>query len=1257
MNKKIVFSMSLLSTFAVNLSAYDFCSDINNNGCKELLLGISNKSNENNRLSNCLNANSPDSGNERGRWSYDDCTKLRKSNDNFAIQCYQGRATPLATNPSEFHKVNLMMDRSKARYDALRSCGIQHYDSRKYTLCKFNDQARSDCKDFIKKYDSLVRRTLSGSQGTCNAILSAEAYDLGYYEAKTMINIDDYHNYLKYQLGSSQYYAMFKLEAPINLQEQNQVYFIAEPKFDVSSNTKIVQDTFKEFTTNTTGRIEVSSNADKTYTRALIYMTEQYDAEWQVDNFAKYVVGNKAVEQWFKGFDYLIWGTGVNGKFSGTDENKVLQINEYNFSGAQGAGNIYEHFVNYSKKQKDYEYIFLKNSRITPMANTTYDDYSENKREGGNLGGPSKCYNFDLQEYKSTYLRSNFFDYQNKNYYVVNDGAVGDGKQPKQYTFSIHKTFGSTKGIFEEGKTSKFSINVRPSFDNSSPHEYNTTNRAGGIYNAINFKFYADADKLFVTDTTRNHNRNTTKALRVSNLDDVYIALQNQGKPIPVRKDGTRYYITKYTMTKKLLSDANGPASNAKEETVNDRIIELKPKEGIDGLGLVFSQKSFYDLVGITKKDLDSGKLYEITFKIDIIVDDNGFYTRPLFEKNSERIVSGKQEGDFRIIVGKGQMPKVNFGTAYNPKDSDKVIKDNKKSPDTQIAGKIYTRTNNQDIYLGFNIPTKAYNEQFVRFLNNDGKDLDVVAYDEYKQLNTKNGKCDGYYPTTNPLVIKLKNKLSVGQDYRLRYEIAEYDGVTEECIPLGDNTSNSFSIRPESIEYKVNSLEKFDKNAGKVDSKYTDNNVTFTSNKDDRFGIGVAELRVSDSKAKELKFYLEDENSNQLKAPSKNPYFANFSSNGEFKIKTVFPMVTDAKIVFAENKFTINDLKEELCTNNDDALDIASANKIDKNGKINCQTPGNELQVNFIANEELGFAYNEKLGLKRDKLNILAFSDDDNDQLLFPVQLQNKVNDGRMDKYFYKKYTSDTASVTYEFNTLNINSANFNKRVINVEANLPITSNTNIYFNISGLNTQGFDTKLAALNKDEKLSGYDESLFDASEFGKVKLSLRYPKKTNNIFNQLPKFVITNKSKASFNINGTIMERTLDKNYDVAFTALKFKDISCKPSKTTNCFKDSISLGKVQFVYFDETNKEKAIKTKDNSVTSRVVYDGNLIDLASNVDYVADYGTKITTLDYQFDKKYTNQTYVKDSIKVVPTKGNSYLDANVSFTIEVDSRK
>ena len=175
-----------------------------------------------------------------------------------------------------------------------------------------------------------------------------------------------------------------------------------------------------------------------------------------------------------------------------------------------------------------------------------------------------------------------------------------------------------------------------------------------------------------------------------------------------------------------------------------------------------------------------------------------------------------------------------------------------------------------------------------------------------------------------------------------------------------------------------------------------------------------VAELKVSDSKGSVKKFYLEDKNSvqlNQVGSKVTSRTFVDFNkTNGNFDIKTVFPLVTDAQIAFSENKFTIGDLEQDLCVNSNAAVDIANANNINSDGKINCQTPGNELTVNFVADETLGLQIDNTNTAIRPYLtntnfiNYVPFSDNDSERLALPLQLSNK----NTNNYFYKKFAND---------------------------------------------------------------------------------------------------------------------------------------------------------------------------------------------------------------------------------------------------------
>lgn len=1273
MNKKIVFSLAVLSAFSYVNAAYveDDCSNNKNskfNQCAkdrwQFKLGNPNSQDHIANFDSCVKAYDPNTGDERGRNSFDKCTRIGKAHDNFYVQCINKNGVPLAERSEDFHMINLLSDKFKAKYDALRVCTIQHFDSRRYDICKYFDQARNDCgkNDFVKKYYELIDRTLKANPSDyCKDILKQELDDVKLYREKGIKrSIVDYPVYFPYSLPGI-----------IQIRKNNIQNFEVEAKFNVRTNKKVIQDYYKEFVTDTTGRIEVESNAANTYTRTLIYFLEQPDVEWQVENFAKYIVGNDAIHGWSKGLGWLDWGS-ADGKVVDSDNNRIVFIDGRTFEGAQGAGNVYSHFLNYRNSElakrgnenervefikKIYEYTFLKNSRVRPITSNYFRDYENNYREGGNLGGPSKCYNYDLQQFKSEYSRASYFDYQNLNDFVFNDGGtagIGAQAQPRHYTFSIHKTFDNTKGIFEEGKNTKFSINVRPSFDNTSPfYDNNPTGNEGGIYNSIKLKFYADADSLFITDTANQDNRNLSKPLKVSDLDNVYIALQNHGDSIPVRNAGTKYYLSQFTMSKKQISGPDGAVDGKIINIERTEPIELKIQEGINGLGLKFDKDAFYRLVDISKKEIEDGKTYEITFKIKTIIDDNGFYRRPLFEEDSNRIIKGKQLGEMKIILGHGQMPALSFGTAYTNVNNGNIINGNQIAPNVEIANQIYTRTNNQSIYLGIkkaNVPTLY--RQYIRFLDIDNNPLKVKVYGANGKLLDKNNECQGYFPLENKMVLEL-GKLSVGQNYKLSYEVAEYDTIDEACNILGQRYSNEFTIRPEKIEYKVSGKSEFEKNAGKVDSKFTDNNVIFTSNmKDNRFGIGIAELRVAyaDTVKGVKTFNLEDTNTNLLnKVNDTTTSFVDFDkTKGDFAIKTIFPMVTDAKILLAENKFTHEDLKKGLCNNNDRALYKDEANKIELDGKINCQTPGNEISVNFIASQSFGL---EKDSIGRDIranvtntnfINYVPFSDLDNERLRIPLQIAN-TNNG---SYFYKKYDSD--SVKTELNLTYAEEPNdLTKVIISATSDLDVKTISKNEFELSGLNKK-FDDKLAALDIANKLSSYDIGDFDAKNFAKLEYKIGYPKTSSGKPNLEKEFVISNAdSKITFaSGKEEFKDNILNKPYRFAYTGLFFKDIRVS-SKSANDYNiESKNAGLLKYI------ENKSFKPVEGHYINNfnTLYNSAI----SSFNLISDYSrSSLAGNKYEIPNNLKHNQYVKDTIRFdIKDPAYKYLDSFSTFTIE-----
>lgn len=1067
--------------------------------------------------------------------------------------------------------------------------------------------------------------------------------------------------------------------------------FYARMHYNFSKTTKsnngrdvyapIIQEVFQEYSTNTTGRIKLDVNVIKENNNnwhsrgVLVYLTEQLNLNeaWKYDskenkifNFGDYFIGNRFYTGNYN-VNYDTHNVIYYPLKSGNTFQTMLPNKAYNnFLSAMKDGD-----GNYkNEKIKRYsEQLLLKNTRVSPKVGNNNWNQPEYEREYQDkyYGGLTKCYTFDIKALTSPILRIGYFKFNNellKNPNVSYIDSVTSGLG--HFYYSIHKTNGDRAGIYEEGKTIVYSINARPSKTPTGGMS-GDNNTAGHVDVGFTYDFYPDANIVFMTDMANQSSRNTEMELRVKDLNQVYIALQNnlisqdgKAKDIPIRPDGTKYYLTNFIMTKQQIANKDGELKNQQTTTIQGQRVELEQVPGINALGLRFvkdknGHNPFYNLLGIAQDEIDNGNVYKITFKAYNINDVYGGYERPLFQVSGADIIKGNEPLGFTIILGKGQMPKVNFGTAYNSHEVNGKIVDGKVLDTTDIADKIYTRTNNQEIYLGFS-PEKSYSlyQQYVRFFDKDKNELkNIEVYSKSGKIGISSNGCKGYYPISDKMVVKLKDKLKVGQGYKFSYEVAEYDNYNNICDTLGEKSSNEFTIRPDEIKYEVSGSKSFDKNAGKTDSKFVDNNVIFTSNiKDDKFGIGIAELRVSNTSGIVKTFNLEDKNANLLNKVEATTSFVDFDkTKGDFAIKTIFPMVTDAKILLSEYKFSHEDLKEGLCNNTNKALYKDDANKIELDGKINCQTPGNEISVNFIANQALDL---EKNNVNRDIspfvknphfINYVPFSDSDTERLIVPLQISN-INDGN---YFYKKFDNDNAKVNFEI-VYKVKPQDESKMILSANSDtLKVTANSaKGEFNIAGLNDP-FDAKLDALDTSKKLSEYNEADFNARDFAKIGFSIGYPKTKADGSPRLEReFIITDvKSVVDF-AKGlkANKDKVLLNEYTFAYTGLFFKDISVNNASVKNYVISSANAGLLKYV--ENKGFEK--------IESKFINDFNgLYNNAINAfNLISDYShASLKKNEYVIPSKLEDNQYVKDTIRFdIRDSAYKYLDSFSTFTIE-----
>ncbi|MBT0880139.1 hypothetical protein [Campylobacter sp. 2018MI27] len=1286
MNRKIVFSLVLLSAF----------SYANAENRTPLQIGIASgdtPQRHQGHLDKCVDLKTSN----RTVDGLNDCTKLRKFNDDIYFHCKADSNVGLTEHSSYFHLINILTQKGdvvknpeKVRYEALRQCGVSYFDARMYSAYKMAVKYTpySEASSFVNSYrDNVIKKKLadSNTKEVCKKVLEAELNYINNYAGKSLDDID-----------YDPYYSAVGFKAPV-VQEliNNKEYGIGNINLKSSlknRDKKIVQDFYKEFKVNTTGRVVVSSSPTYKNSQYLVYLLDQNEFAgsngWVYRNFSN-IVGdrtNASDVSGMKGCSSLSNGSLTTHSIASWDTNKLIFVNEnYNNSVVLGVCDVYNKYLelnnnpNIFAKNRALEAIILKNSKIKPYSSNDYfADYNDNaagNRVNDYAGGVSKCYNYDLENYSSYLSRAYYFDWRNELDYRKDDAKE---IARRNYMFSIHKPNDTHKGIFDsEGSTYNFSVNVRPSLQYlpSNTDENNT------IVTNLRVKFIPDADYYQITNEANQTDKKDSKPLKVTNLDDVYIALNNYKTPFnaedrKANNISVKYYLTSFQLTKQRMADANGAVDSKAEVISTNEHFELVQKENITGFGLKFTKDTFKKLAKIDDNDLLKGNVYKFTFKpLEImeqitetnreeecpktsgncvVKDVTRSYLRPMFQASGVDIVKGAPKGSVEIILGHSEMPNgINFGTAYNNIDATKILENNKIASNTKVADKIYTRTSSQDIYLGFTKPdVKVLYKQYIKFYNGSDE-LNADIYNGTQKLSKSITECKGYYPIDNKMVLHLKDKLAVNQNYQYRYEIAEYDSTFEECSVLGDRSSNTFSIRPDSITYKVGTLDTFDKKAGKEDKKYPNNNVTFTADlKDDRFGISVAELKVSDSKGSVKKFYLEDKNSvqlNQVGSKATSRTFVDFNkTNGNFDIKTVFPLVTDAQIAFSENKFTIGDLEQDLCVNSNAAVDITNANKINSDGKINCQTPGNELTVNFIADETLGLEKDKNENVKipdvtnKNFVNYVPFSDNDSERLTIPLQITSK----NANEYFYKKFSDNEAELKLVLDYSKV--PDLNKMIIKVDprnTTLDITATSKIgEFSINNLN-KTFDEKLVEL-QGAKLSDYDENNFDAKDFGKINFKIGYLKNTGTKPNLDPVFKITGaNAEVKFkNSKPLKYPNILTNSYEFAYTGMFFKDLKETKDKSLVINYDNAGVFK-----YDNNKFVKVPNANIKDFTK--LFNGAKGDFTFTSDYSK---TTFSGDTYNIPSSVESNQYFKDTLRfrIDPKKANSYLNSDATFTLE-----
>lgn len=1299
MNKKIVFSLALLSAFSY--ASADTRTP--------LQIGIAQGDSvqqHQGHLDKCFDLRTDN----RTVDGLNDCAKLRKFNDDIYVHCKANNEVGLTENSDYFHLINILTQKGdvyknpeKVRYVALRQCGITYYESRMYSAYKtaFIYNKNDDAVKYIDGYNKTIEGLAEKEKRpVCKKVFEAELDYIKNHLVKTnsdsKISLDD--------IDFDPYYKAVGYYAPtiqgLNANEFGIGSVKLQSNFS-SVNKKMLQEFYKEFQVNTTGRVIVSSSPAVTNGQYLVYLLDQNDFAssngWIYKNFSN-IVGDKTNANDIEGMrgcsslDPYINPPLNPSTIDSSHRNKLIFINEkYNNEVVLGVCDVYNRYLsindelknNYSNEKKfikdrALEAIILKNSKIKPYSENDkfLADYNTDSSYGNRVndyaGGVSKCYNYNLEDYNSSYSRAYYLDWKNELDYRKDDAKE---ISRKNYVFSIHKPNGGHKGIFlNEGSSYNFSVNIRPSLKFITNRDLRETNVSD-----IKIKFIPDADYYQITDEANKTDKKDNVPLKVTNLNDVYIALNNSKTKFNASDRladniSVKYYLTKFEITKQQIANENGAIDGTKEViSDNNSKYELVLKDNINGeFGLRFTEDTFLKLAKFSKeelkKELDKGNVYSLKFtpleimehitetnKVEDcpksgvckIVDEKREYYRPMFQASGVDIIKGAPKGSVEIILGNTKMPNTTFGTAYNIVDSDMVIENNKISSNTKIANKIYTRTNKQDIYIGF---TKDNNKplynQYIKFYNGS-KELEADVYNSNKRVTKVITECQGYYPIDNKMVLHLK-KMDVGQDYNFSYKIAEYDTKFNSCFELGEIKSNNFSIRPEGLEYTVAGKDSFEKKVGRNDTNYKDNDVVINASiKDDRFGVGIAELRVDDSKGNNFVFSLEDKNKNQLNDLAKD-IFADFNKDGDFAIKTVFPMVTDAKIALAESKFTIDDYKNGLCEDNNKAVNKKTANEINSKGKIYCQTPGNELSVNFSANETLGLEKDNNENAispyltNQNFVNYVPFSDKDGERLAIPLQITSK----NASEYFYKKFSDNEAKLLLDLKYSKV--PNLNKMIVKVDpanTTLDITATSKIgEFSINNLN-KTFDEKLVEL-KGIKLSDYDEINFDAKDFGKINFKIGYLKNTGTKPNLDPVFkIIGANAKVEFK-NSKPLEypNILSNSYEFAYTGMFFKDLNKNTGKSREIKPDDAWV----FKY----DNNKFVKVPNANINDfKKLFNGAKGDFIFTSDYSRN-AFKGNT--YNIPSNVSNNQYFKDTLRfrIDPSNNNSYLDSNASFTIE-----
>lgn len=907
--------------------------------------------------------------------------------------------------------------------------------------------------------------------------------------------------------------------------------YTSEHKYD---DIDIIEDGYKLFTVNTTGRIAVVNEGG-----AIGYLLDQSKMDDSLKTFYNIIVG--------------IDDRGVFGKAEyqkAYDQAKKLNCE------ITTQGDIKEQIL-CTQTDKLKEKALLKNIRAVEYKGKFWYPIDR--------GNEGKCYTFDITRFDSTNAggdpirAKNFLWNNDSNYYF---------KSNETKNYSIHKSNNKRKGVYEH--TTKgyydFSLNLRDgnSYDNAQ------------VNGNVHITFYPDADKISI------NNKKIYLKDGDSNLSP------NRGKV-------KGYY---------LISDGK----ECKLDVISDKNM------------LILDQGK----CKINKNDSNFA-----------IYEKSEDFTRPIFQVSGKDIV----KGEFEELE---EVNELEFKTAYVDDEENSVIKNNQINPNTKFGDAIYTTLAKKDFYIQLD---SEKSDIFVDFAPNGSFTIDSV-YDDNgvikKGLQNPNSPCGDKYPLQK-MILKLKAN-TPNQINSLKY--TQYKEVVENgtkvCKQLGssnntaDFSTNDFAIRPEYFETKPS--DKITQEAGKI---VTHNFVS----KDLK---GFNDLQIGYSKI-ELR---EDDLSIVEKAGEGMKFTADKSqpidNNGNFNLNINFPVSTVVDLELAETNFANNDKNNGYCIGADNSFDKNSANtKV--NGKIHCYVPiKDKIQVEFTSNTK---ALKDEYSYCND---IDTCKNYDKTTGEIQIDAVNKI--GIKNPAYDKLMVGDKNGLVY---TLGLISTNSDDKYVPTKYNNPLSlvvslkvddeallSNANIINNNPSYEKGTTDNSAIIkleISKDTLNEKYKKALSDLLTQPNITLSahtqnydiddVKFEDSTVFFFNK-NKIIPAQTVELDVKVNGRDdFDITFNKDYDVAYTGLIFKDVKAKGDVLKLKYNDDFFFG-----YYDKNY---------NFVDDSKSFKESNID--SKISFQTTYNTT-SVLNNEFKNNSTTQ-YVKDSVRFF-SKTEYLNNSKNSFTIE-----